>query len=41
MDKKINQPSEETKRKMLEFFMENSVPKILEEEKTSDCDKKG
>jgi hypothetical protein len=41
VDRKINQPSEETKRKILEFFMENSVPKILREEKESDCDKKG
>jgi hypothetical protein len=28
----MNQPSEKTKLKMLEFFMEHSVPLILEEE---------
>jgi hypothetical protein len=27
----MNQPSEKTKLKMLEFFMEHSVPLILEE----------
>jgi hypothetical protein len=25
----VNQPSEETKRKMVEFFMKTSVPRIL------------
>ncbi len=25
----MNQPSEETKRKMVEFFMRTSVPRIL------------
>jgi hypothetical protein len=28
----INEPSEEIKLKMLEFFLETSVPRIIEEE---------
>ncbi|WP_267240190.1 hypothetical protein [Thermaerobacillus caldiproteolyticus] len=31
--KKVNQPSKETLKKILNFFLETSVPRILAEEK--------
>ncbi len=36
-----NPPSEETKLKMVEFFMKTSIPRILEEERKEKIDKEG
>jgi len=36
----MNQPSEETKRKMIEFFMRTSVPRILAEMKKKEQEQK-
>ena len=33
MEKNIKQPSEETKIKILEFFLKTSVPRILAEQR--------
>jgi len=35
-----NQPSEETKRKMVEFFMRTSVPRILADMKKQEQEQK-
>lgn len=32
-DRKLNEPSEETKKKILTFFLHTSVPRILVEQK--------
>lgn len=39
MGNNINQPSEETKRKILEFFLKTSVPRILAEQKKEQSSK--